>query len=120
MTRISTSTDKLRNQLLNELQKEAEQMLKQMAQQFADSLNETAQTSLSDIASGADGGGSSLTSGLPQIFSSALGLIFNRPQVKVSTSQSSRSLVSDQQFRLSQSQAAAQASAQLAKGTKNS
>ena len=124
MVRKSSTTgiDKLRNQLLSDLQSEAEQILKQMTQQFTDDLNSTMQSTLGGFtgSAGADGSSGGTLTGLPQLLTAGLSYIFNRPSTSVTTSQTSRSLASDQQFRLSQSQAAAQAMATLAKGNKNS
>ena len=122
----TTGVDKLRNQLLSDLQKEAQQILDQMTQQFTANLNSTVQDSLATASAGSDTDAldssisGTFSNGLPQLFTAGLNYIFNRPSTSISSSQTSRSIASDQQFRLSQSQAAAQAMAALARGNKNS
>lgn len=113
-----------KSRILKQLQDEGDRLLKQLQQQFASTIaREMAQNhgsgstdAGSDSGSGSGStGGSSNYSGL---VSAATRFLF-RSKPKTTIQESTRSRASQQQFRLSQSQAAAEASAALSKAEKN-
>jgi hypothetical protein len=128
LSRSGRSQNQLKDQLLKQLQSEGEKILKQMASQFAEGLDKQIQDALQSSLGGWRGGGSGngtsiggfSIDGLGNIFSTAITYLANRPHTTRSTRESTRSQAMANAFRLSNSQAAAEATAALGKADKNS
>jgi len=107
-----------KNRILTQLQNEGDRLVQQLHDQFARELaKQMAQVSSAGNGSGG-GGDSSAVSNYTALFSSAMRYLL-RPQAKTNMQETSRSREALQQFRLSQSQAAAEAQATLTRGQKN-
>lgn len=125
LSRRSRSSNQLRDQLLKDLQKEGEKILKKLATDFTADINKHLGDALQSAlgGSGKSGGGSggapfSLDS-LGNIFTSAITYLVSRPRTTRSTAESSRSKAMTDSFRLSRSQAAAEAQLAMGKAQRN-
>lgn len=120
----ASSSDKLRDALLRDLEKEGEKMLKKMASQFTRDLEKESSRVLQSLLPGGKG---SSTSGLgsagleaaTNLIGSLVTYAISKPKTTTSTRESDRSKNEDSQFRLSRSQAMAEATAQLARSDRN-
>lgn len=125
-TRTSrNSSDGLRDALLRDLEKEGEKLLKKMATQFTRDLEKESGRVLQGLVGGGSSGGKaggSLNPGLEvatSLIGSLISYAISKPKTTTSTRESERSLASTADFRLSRSQAMAEATAQLAKSDRN-
>ena len=113
------------NRIVRQLQNEADRILQQMREQFVRDLKQQladAIQSESTSSASSDGSSSGSNEGSPNytsLFSSAMRYLL-RPKANISQQETSRSAATLQQFRLSQSQAAAEANAALVRAKKNS
>lgn len=117
-TRARTS-NQLRDQLMRQLESEAQKLLKQMASDFSATLANESQRVLKDALSGLSSGEFLSSQGVANLLSSAVNYAISRPRTRTSTQESGRSRATDRQFRLSRSQAAAEAGASLARAERN-
>ena len=112
------------NEVIQQMQNAADRLLKQFQDDLAKAVMNQTQQATADISSSEidaidnSGDGVGLASFTTLIGAAAKYIFAAKP--KTSTQETSHSAAAQQQFRLSQSQAAALASAQLAKGQKNS
>lgn len=118
------STDGLRDTLMRELEKEGEKLLKKMATQLTRDLEKESGRILQGLVSGGGGSGknASLSPGLEaatSLIGSLISYAISKPKTTTSTRESDRSSASAAEFRLSRSQAMAEATAQLAKSDRN-
>lgn len=114
------TTSQLRNQLMRQLENEAEKMLKQMTADFTKNLSSESQRVLKDALSGFSSGEAFSAQNMSNLFSTAINYVVSRPRTSTSTAETMRSKATDRQFRLSRAQNAAEATAGLARGEKNS
>lgn len=118
------STDGLRDALLRELEKEGEKLLKKMATQFTRDLEKETSRLLQGLAGG-DGRGKSATGISPgletaaNLIGSLVTYAISKPKTSSRTRESDRSAASTAQFKLSRSQAMAEATAQLSRSERN-
>ncbi len=118
--RIYMRSDRARgysNQLLQQLQNEGNRLIQQMRDQFARELLQQVRKSETETAGSSGADGASLSS-FNALFSGALKFL-SLGRSKTSAQETIRSSSTRQQFRLSQSQAAAEANAALVRGQKN-
>lgn len=122
-TSKSSSTDHLRDALLRDLEKEGEKLLKKMATQFTRDLEKESGRVLQGLmGSGKGGDGAVASAGLQaatSLIGSLVGYAIAKPKTTSSTRESDRSKAADADFRLSRSQAMAEATAQLARSDRN-
>jgi hypothetical protein len=111
----NTSTDQLRDQFLRDLTQQANALLKQLSDQFTQDL----QSQSAQLLSGLFGGESNGIAGLSQLVATGSKYLVSQRVASQSTAESSRSLDTNAQFRLSQSQALAEANLAISKGEKN-
>lgn len=109
-------TDQLREQFIRQLTNEAESALKTMSLQFTQDMQRQSSEFLGGLFGGESGSGNSSTFGM---FANAGRYFLNRQKTTGSTQESLRSREEESRFRLSQSQALAEAQASFAKGSKN-
>lgn len=122
------SNDQLRDALLRDLEKEGERLLKRMATQFTRDLEKESSRVLQGLmGSGSNSRGTSLgtslgTAGLEaatSLIGSLVTYAISKPKTSTNTRESERSQGSAADFRLSRSQAMAEATAQLARSDRN-
>lgn len=123
-TSKTSSSDKLRDALLRDLEKEGEKLLKKMATQFTRDLEKESSRVLQGLLPGGKGSsGNALGSAGLEAATSLIGSLItyaiSKPKTTTSTRESDRSQAADSQFRLSRSQAMAEATAQLARSDRN-
>ena len=113
----SSNTDAIRDQFLKELTSDANTLLQQLSQQFSQDLQNQSAQLLQGLFGDEDSSG---IPGLSRLFSTGSRyLLANQPKVSTTTHESARSQDTTSQFRLSQSQAMAEASQAIGKGDKN-
>lgn len=117
--RRARTRGQLRDQLMRQLENEAEKLLKQMAADFSRDLASESQRVLKDALSGWANGDAFTGQGIGNLLTTAVNYTFSRPRTRQSTQESARSAATDQRFRLSRSQAAAEAAAGLAQAERN-
>lgn len=118
-TRTPPRTDTLKEQIAQEVERQTSTLLKQLFSQLSQQLQ----------SNGSSGGaaernafGDSSNAGLAnfgQLFTSGLRFLLNQPRITRTSAESARSIDTGNQFRVAQSQAAAEAQAALGKGDKN-
>ena len=118
------STDGLRDALLRELEKEGEKLLKKMATQFTRDLEKESGRVLQRLMGGSGSGGkaSPVSPGLEaatNLIGSLISHAISKPRTSTSNRESDRSRSTESEFRLSRSQAMAEATAQLARSDRN-
>lgn len=117
------SADSLRDALLRDLEKEGEKLLKKMATQFTRDLEKQSNQLLQNLVGGGKGGGASLGAvGLETattLIGSLVSYAISKPRTTSSTRESDRSQSAASEFRLSRSQAMAEATSQLARSDRN-
>lgn len=113
----SNMNDQLRDQFIRQLTREAEATLRQLTQQFNQDLERQSAEFMGGLL-GENTSGSG-NSGLFGMAASASRYLFNKPKIKESTRESTRSGEETERFRLSQSQLMAEANATIARGEKN-
>lgn len=123
-TRTSrNSNDGLRDALLRELEKEGEKLLKKMATQFSRDLEKESGRILQGLVGGTGGkAGGSSNPGLEtaaNLIGTLVTYAISKPKTTTRTRESDRSAATAADFRLSRSQAMAEATAQLAKSERN-
>jgi hypothetical protein len=120
-TTRTQSTSALQEQFINELTTQAQTVMKQLTDEFTQNLQaQSAQFLQGIVGSGGDGSdGIGGIGNFAQLLSTA-GKLLVPAKTTVSSNETSRSRDVDQYFRLSQSQALAEAGATLSKGDKNS
>lgn len=114
------SSDALRNELLRDLESEGKKILKQLTNQFTSDLQNAGGKFLQELfskGSGSDGLVSS--SSITNLLGSAVSYAISRPKTSTSSKESSRSREAEERFRLSRSQALAEAGSELTRGDKN-
>ena len=115
------STRDYQNRITIQLEAVADRILNQMREQFARELKQQLADAIQNndsASSGSDNGGSGSSTNTA-LFSAAFRYLL-RPKAKISQQETSRSAAANQQFRQSQSQTAAEATAALARAQKNS
>ena len=115
----SNQLNQLRDQFIRQLTRDAQQAMRQLTDQF----NQDLERNSTDFMSGLLGGGKNGAApgqGVMGLVSSATRYFFNRPHTTESTSKSTRSNDEMERFRVSQSQAMAEANAAIMRGEKNS
>lgn len=121
-TRRNRLPQTLQDETLTQLRQQTDALLKQLTEQFTRDLRaiqRQASQGFSDT-QGSDGGGLSLGSSFSSFFNAGANYLFSRPRIKTGrATETSRSVDANTQFRLSQSQALAEASARLGVGDKN-
>lgn len=114
------SSGQLRDQLIRQLENEAQKLLKQMVQDFSRDLASESQRVLKDSLRSFGSGGDGISGqSFSNLLSTAVNYVVSRPRSRSDTRESARSVAAAQQFRLSRSQAAAEAGASLARGERN-
>lgn len=117
-----SGTDGLRDALLRDLEKEGEKLLKKMATQFSKDLEKEGGRVMQSLLSGSkDGKGSIGNAGMEaagNLISSLVSYAISKPKTTTSTRESDRSRA-ESEFRLSRSQAMAEATSQLARSDRN-
>lgn len=118
------SNDQLRDALLRDLEKEGERLLKRMATQFTRDLEKESSRVLQGLmGSGSNSRGTGRgTAGLEaatSLIGSLVTYAISKPKTSTNTRESERSQGSAADFRLSRSQAMAEATAQLARSDRN-
>ncbi len=117
------SSDGLRDVLLRELEKEGEKLLKKMATQFTRDLEKESSRVLQGLVSGGStSSGNGASPGLEaagNLIGSLITYAINKPKTSSRTRESDRSTATTNEFRLSHSQAMAEATAQLSKSDRN-
>ncbi len=127
-TRSRSSADLQREAFQKQLLREGEKLLEKLSHQFAQDLQTQLAQVLSNSAkidSSGGGAGSSasdtagIVGGISQLLSTTVRYLVSRPRTSSNTAESSRSQEVEERFRLSQSQAAAEASSAIYRGNKN-
>lgn len=119
MYRRPRTSSQLRDQLLKQLENDAAKLLKQMASDFSASLAQESQRALKDALAGLQNGDFFNSQSFGNMLTASADYMLNRPRTRTNTQESARSRATEQQFRLSRAQEAAEASATLARGDKN-
>lgn len=110
-------TTKIREQFLKELENDANSMLRQLSQQFTQDIQSQLAQLAKDAASGTSQG--SGLAGSASLIATAARYLVSRPKLTQNTEESARSREADAGFRLSRSQALAEANMMIARGEKN-
>jgi hypothetical protein len=125
-TRSRSSEDRQRDAFQKQLLRDGQKLLEKLSRQFADDLNAQLAQVLSGSARISRSGGAGSTSdtagivgGISQLLSTTVRYLVSRPRTSSNTTESSRSQEVEERFRLSQSQAAAEASSSIYRGNKN-
>jgi hypothetical protein len=118
--RRTRTSNQLRDQLLRQLENEGQKIIKQMASEFSSTLASESQRVIKDAIGSLRNGDAFSAQGAVNLLSSAVNYAVSRPRVSSSTRETERSQTAEQQFRLSRTQAAAEAAASLNQGNKNS
>lgn len=114
----TTTPGTVKNRVLTQLQNEGERLIQQMREQLVRDLLRQSEALFSAAASGKGDVGIPDLGNFTSLISSAAKYIM-RQQPALSSQESTRSIASRQQFRLSQSQAAQAANSALARAQKN-
>ena len=121
-------TSALRDQFIRQLTQEATSLLKQLSDEFTQTLQAQATQVFQGIAAdslgattadAATGSSSSTIGGIGKLLSTGARYLISRPVTTHQTQETSRSIASNSQFKVSAAQAAAEAQQAIGKGDKN-
>lgn len=119
----STSNSSTRDALLRELEREGEKLLKTMLKQFTSDIEKEGAKALQGLlgvgGKSAAGGGSTGIDNLTSLVGSLVTYAINQPRSSTSSAESARSKQATDQFRLSRTQAMAEASGELSRSDRN-
>lgn len=119
----SRSTDTLRDALLKDLEREGEKMLRKMTTQFSRDLEKESGRILQGMVGGSRGRSANTGAigldAVGSLVSTLIAYALNKPKTSTNTRESERSRNEASNFRLSRSQAMAEATAQLSRSDRN-
>jgi hypothetical protein len=125
-TRSRSSEDRQRGEFQKQLLRDGEKLLEKLSRQFADDLNAQLAQILGDTttrstakAQVGESDVPGIVGGISQLLSTGVRYLVSRPRTSSNTTESGRSREVEDRFRLSQRQAAAEASAIIYSGNKN-
>lgn len=121
--RQNRSAATLETQALDRFQNQLESLMTQFARQFADNLQalqKDAMRSVEDSNGNSPAGLDGYGAAEARLLLNTVDLLAGQPRVKTSTTESQRSVNANQEFRLSHSQALAEAASTLQSSNKNS
>jgi hypothetical protein len=122
---IEREMEQYRNQILRELKREGERTIKQFQDELRKSLNDEIKKNVSSISSSSGNGRGSTSAatdgigGIASLLGGILNLYLSRPRISRTSSETERSRNEAQQFRVSRTQALADAAASMNAANKN-